>query len=65
MAKTQYLSARIDPELLADFESAIADLPGDRSDHVRQAVLEYIDRLQYRANHAALSPQHENGNDAS
>lgn len=43
MPKTARLATRIEPDLLEQLDAVTGDLPGDRSDHVRQALVDYID----------------------
>jgi len=44
--KDRRLYVRISEEMLKKFDKAIEGLAGDRSDHVRQAMMEYEKRLR-------------------
>lgn len=48
MPKTARLATRIEPELLQQLDDVTSDLPGDRSDHVRSALFDYIDAQKRR-----------------
>lgn len=42
----QPVYVRIPEDLLDVLDHLIQDIPGNRSDHIRQAVREYVDRLR-------------------
>jgi metal-responsive CopG/Arc/MetJ family transcriptional regulator len=44
MAKTAVLRARIDEQTVQEFDAIVEAGIGDRSDHLRAAVIEYIQR---------------------
>ena len=41
-AKNAFVAFRVSQQLVDEFDEAIVGLPGDRSDHMRQALLCYI-----------------------
>ena len=67
MAKTAVVRARIDESLLDRLDTLVASSIGDRSDHIRKALQEYLDSqpqrrhvtLEYRADGPSLSPVSE------
>lgn len=42
--KTVILQARVTPELIDRLDAVVSQNTGDRSDHIRQAIVEYIQR---------------------
>ena len=42
----QPVYVRIPEELVSELQELIAGRPGNRSDHIRQAVREYVERLR-------------------
>ena len=46
MPKTAVLRARVDEKTLEQFDAIVDAGIGDRSDHLRAAVIEYINRHQ-------------------
>jgi metal-responsive CopG/Arc/MetJ family transcriptional regulator len=42
MAKTAMIWARVDEETVQALDEIVAAVPGDRSDHIRQALASYI-----------------------
>jgi len=55
MPKTAILRARVDEATLDRFDAIVEAGVGDRSDHLRAAVLEYIRRHQVKAEWAEAS----------
>lgn len=47
--KTVILQARVSPELSDRLDTVVIQNTGDRSDHIRQAIVEYIAR--HETNH--------------
>lgn len=42
--KTATIKARVTPELITRLDTIVSQNTGDRSDHIRQAIVEYINR---------------------
>ena len=51
--KTATIKARVTPELITRLDTIVSQNTGDRSDHIRQAIVEYINR------HEPITPNHE------
>jgi metal-responsive CopG/Arc/MetJ family transcriptional regulator len=49
MPKTAAIKARIDEDMLKELDEIVAAGPGDRSDHIRQALDIYIQDQRRRA----------------
>lgn len=43
---TQTIKARVSPDTIVQLDGIVATSVGDRSDHIRQAIVEYIARHQ-------------------
>jgi len=52
---TQTIKARVTPDLIERLDRIVAAGIGDRSDHIRQALVEYVER------HDAAAPQAKPG----
>ena len=46
MPKSAFVSFRLEDDMLQAFDEIVSDGPGDRSDHIRQALANYI--YEYR-----------------
>lgn len=44
--KTATIKARVTPDLVTRLDTIVSQNTGDRSDHIRQAIVEYINRHQ-------------------
>lgn len=55
MAKTAMLWARVEDETIVKLDEIVAASIGDRSDHIRKALDEYIRRHQVKAEWAEAS----------
>ena len=49
--KTATIKARVTPELIDRLDTVVSQNTGDRSDHIRQAIVEYIQRHEPITNH--------------
>jgi predicted transcriptional regulator len=54
MAKTAVVKARVDAAMLVALDEVVAASVGDRSDHVRKAVEEYVRRYGRRGDGLAI-----------
>lgn len=43
---TQNIKARVTPELIERLDRIVARSTGDRSDHIRMAIVEYVERRE-------------------
>lgn len=55
--KTAIIRARVTPETIQQLDTIVEQSLGDRSDHIRQAVTEYIWRHQLPTPAATIAPQ--------
>lgn len=49
--KTATVKARVNPEIVERLDKVVERSTGDRSDHIRQALAEYIARHEITPNH--------------
>lgn len=58
MTKSVTLFVRVNPQLAARLDAIVAASIGDRSDHIRAAISEYITRHEPAPQAPAPAPQH-------
>lgn len=65
LAKTARVEIRLEPDELAEFDAAIEGMLGDRSDHLRLAMRQYVQSLRLSRNTLSVSPVSERVLEAS
>lgn len=58
MTKSVTLFVRVNPQLAARLDAVVAASIGDRSDHIRAAISEYITRHEPALQAPAPAPKH-------
>lgn len=53
---TQTIKARVTPDLIERLDRIVAAGIGDRSDHIRQAIVEFVERREQAAPQAKPGP---------